>query len=160
MAQFVKSVPFSMIQAARYISNRSEEGERKEEFADYRKYQESVEGTDRKEIALGKPNLYEGMERRKFKRTEDVGEAMEMLPTLIEDAIKKAKGDPYKLKAEFRKIKTNSYQTMPDPKNQPMEFWSYVDYLTQTQGEEKAAARISKFYSQRYINKAKASLVP
>ncbi len=160
MAQFVKSVPLSTIQMARYINNRSEEGERKEEFADYRKYQENVMNVDRKEIALGKPNLYEGMERRKFKRTEDIGEAMEMLPSLIEDAIKNSKGDPYKLKAEFRKIKTNNYNTLPDPKNQPIEFWSYVNYLTETQGEEKAAARISKFYSQRYINKAKASLVP
>lgn len=162
MSQFVKSFAVNTIQASRYAAGHIEkdETERKESFGDYRKYQEATGKSSREELKASKGNPYQDMDAKKFKKTDDLKEAAEMMPSLIQRAIKNANGDPYKLKAEFRKLKSNNFQTMPSPETQPTEFYEYVNYLNKTIGPEKTALRVQKFFTQRAVNKAKNTMVP
>lgn len=160
MAEFIKTVSIQSVQAARYIGNRldSERTARKEEFADLRKFREATgKGTPSEE---GRANEFAGLGEKKFKRTSDIREAAAELPELIKNALEKSGKDPYRLKYELRKLKANSYQTMPSPENQPLEFYEYLQYLRDTQGNENAASRLVKFLKQRETNMAKSKLVP
>lgn len=162
VGQFIKSFAVNTIQASRYAAGHlnKEETERKESFGDYRKYQEATGKSSREELKASKGNPYQDMNAKKFKKTADVKEASELVPELIQKAIKNSNGDPYKLKAEFRKLKSNNFQTMPSPETQPTEFYEYVGYLNKTIGPEKTALRVQKFFTQRAVNKIKNTMVP
>jgi hypothetical protein len=97
---------------------------------------------------------------KKFKKTDDIGEAAELVPSLIEDAIKKAKGNPDLLKKNLTALKQNSYQTMPNPETMPTTFLSYITYLEKSQGSQAATARLQDYLKRNAINKAKASMIP
>jgi hypothetical protein len=97
---------------------------------------------------------------KKFKKTDDIGEAAELVPSLIEDAIKKAKGNPDLLKKNLTALKQNSYQTMPNPETMPTTFLSYITYLEKSQGSQAATKRLQDYLERNAINKAKASMIP
>ena len=160
--EFVKDLATQSSQTGRYISGHipSEENTRKSEYQDIRKYEEATGRRENTELGQSNPNKYIGLSTRNFKQTSDVGEAIGELPGLIQKAFDKAGNDPYRLKAEFNKIKQNSYRTMPSMKDQPLEFFSYLKYLRDTQGDEVASQRLSRFLTQGAINRAKASIVP
>jgi hypothetical protein len=162
ISQFIKSFAVNTIQISRYASGHIEkdETERKESFGDYRKYQEATGKSSREELTASKGNPYQDMDAKKFKKTDDIKEAASLVPSLIQKAIKDSKGDPYKLKAEFRKLKSNNFQIMPSPETQPTEFYEYVNYLNKTIGPEKTALRVRKFFTQKAVNKAKNTMVP
>jgi hypothetical protein len=161
LAEFVKTVPLQTLQIGRYLQgNLSEEGKRKEEFADYRKYKEATGESTREELRSSKGNPYSNIDEKEFKRTEDINKAVSLLPTLIQNALKKAGNDPYKLKSEFEKIKSNSFQIMPSIENEPLEFFKYMQYLKDSQGEKVASDRLTTFFKQRALNQVKSSMVP
>jgi hypothetical protein len=99
-------------------------------------------------------------EEKKFKQTEDVGEAARMLPELIQKAIKEADGNPEKLASKLRGLKSNSYQTMPSPDAEPKQFMDYISHLRQTQGDSVAMQRLADYLRQRDVNKIKGQMVP
>lgn len=105
-------------------------------------------------------NMYEGLKTKAFKHTEDIGEAAEALPNLIEAAFNKASGDPEILRSELHKIKQNSYQTMPDPERMPLRFMKYATFLSKTQGEDVASQYMLDYFQHKAINEAKGSMVP
>src|ERR1041385_995542 len=109
-------------------------------------------------VATGNP--YMDMELKHFKRSEDVGEALQDLPSLIDTAIKKANGNPDILKAEFKKIKENNYETMPSLENAPITFHNYVKFIQKTQGDKAASDLIADYIRKRAINQIKSSVVP
>ena len=148
------------IQNARVFNNfmNADETERKNMFRDYRVWQEM---TGRREPETGRQsNEFENMEGKKFKRTKSPEEAIELLPRLIDRALEKAGDDPEKLKQALSSLKRNSYQTMPDYRNNPMGFSEYYDYLERTQGSEEASKRVDDFIQTRELNKFKNRLVP
>jgi hypothetical protein len=161
-AELIKNLAVQTSQTGRYIAGNipSEENQRKSEFQDIRKYEEATGRRENTELGQSSPNKYLGLGTRKYKETTDVGEAAAMLPDLIQKAFDKAGNDPYRLKSEFNKIKQNSYRSMPSMKDQPLEFFSYLQYLRDTQGEEAASQRLTRFLTQGAVNRAKASLVP
>lgn len=107
-----------------------------------------------------RPNPFKGKDLREFKKSGDVAEASELLPDLIEKAFSKAGDDPELLKAELQKIKQSSYQTMPNPETMPLSFAGYLQFLSKSQGPEKAQEALFDYFRQNSVNKAKSSLVP
>lgn len=160
LTEYMKDFLSQTFQAARYVRNNvdTENTKRKEKFRDvqvWKELQHEGKATD-----TGRTNPYEGIAAKKFKRTEDIGEAAEMLPNLLTKAFEKAKGDPYKLKAQLRSLKSNSYQTMPNPENFPMDMARYYLHLSETQGETEAANRLADYLSKNAVNKVKSQMVP
>lgn len=107
-----------------------------------------------------RPNPFINKDIREFKRTQDIEEAAEMLPDLVEKAIEEADGNLDKLQSRLNLIKQNSYQTMPNPERQIQAFSDYYDFLVKTQGQEEADKRLMDYLEVNVINKAKAKLVP
>ena len=149
------------IQSYRIISDHTfgrDEAERKEKFRDKRVF-DMLEGR-----SGGRPkieaNPFFQLQKRAFKRTDDIEEAREMLPELLRDAIRRSKGDPNRLKMELRGLKQNNFQTVPNPDTLPSEFFRYVTFLDKTRGEGAGAERVLEWVKQNEINKAKGSLVP
>ncbi len=162
LSQFVKEVAVQSTQSGRYLQGQigGPEEERKKEFSDIRKYEEATGRRENQELGQSRPNIYENLEAREFKRTGDLEEAAGLLPSLVQKAFDKAEGDPYRLKSELQKLKQNQYRTFPSLANQPLEFFSYLEYLRKTKGDDVASERLTKFLQQGAVNKAKAQLVP
>lgn len=158
LAKYVVSVAGQSVQAARYINAYANEKEtkRKEKFRDVNVFHQ-MEGRGSSYI---KTNPYKDLEAKKFKRTEDVGEAMKMLPGLIQKALKKSKGNPYELQKRLKSLKQNSYQIMPNLRERPDQFEEYINLLKRTQGDEAAAERLQDYIMQNLVNQAKASAIP
>lgn len=104
-------------------------------------------------------NPYQDLGEKQFHRTQDLSEAVTMLPELMKDALSKSKGNPEILRSELQKIKSNSYQTMPDPDRTPMSFIKYVTFLNKTQPGE-AQRRLVDYYRHSAINQVKSEMVP
>lgn len=105
-------------------------------------------------------NPYLDLPYKSFKKTEDVLEAAKELPSLISIALDRSQGNGEVLRAQLSKIKSNSFQTMPNPDEIPMTFMRYVEYLRKTKGEEAANERIQEYFKENFLNKMKASMVP
>lgn len=105
-------------------------------------------------------NPYEGLATREFKRTDSVKEAQRLLPDLIQDAVKKAGGDPYKLSSELSKLRRNSYQTMPSPTGNSVEFAKYLLFLRKTKSPEEVAAITRDYWKHGTVNRIKSEMVP
>lgn len=130
---------------------------------DLRRFKQVSEGGEVSPLlgtGLFEDNPYIGLDAKEFKRTEDIGEAAELLPGLLSSAIGNAHGDPYKLKQELRKLKANSYTTMPNPESMPLSFAKYIAHLSTTQGEEAASQRLTDYFLQNARNKAKSRMIP
>jgi hypothetical protein len=156
---FTLDMAVNNVQTARLIANhtwKGEDVERSDKFRDYRIYSE-LEGKPAKDFTPTNPYL--GIEEKRFKRTGDIGEAVKMAPALIKKAVTEAK-NPVEAQRNLRSLKGNSYQTFPSPEEQPDEFVKYYNFLTETQGKEKADERLRDFFRQRAVNKAKSSIIP
>lgn len=132
---------------------------RTDKIRDLRMYRQLM-GEDVTEATRERPNPYIGSEARKFKRTADINEAIELAPKLIDRAFEKSGGDIERLRSELQSLKQSSYQTMPSFENMPLHFIRYLHYLTQTQGEEAAQERLRDYLTQTTLNRAKRSLIP
>lgn len=119
-----------------------------------------VEGQPYDEQTAPESNPYLSGETKRFKRTNDIGEAVKILPGLIQKAFERSHGNVDILKQELTKIKQNSYETMPNPDRVPMSFYRYLGYLTRTDGPEEASKRMMDYIMKQQINQVKGSLVP
>lgn len=153
----------SSVQNVRLLDSRvvnSENTDRTNKFRDARVYKklqgEEVPSMDE----LRSTTRYGQDEVKDFKRASSVSDALQLLPQLISKAIEKSAGDPYKLKAELRRIKQNNYQTLPNPTSMPQSFLGMISFLSKTQGVDAASERLMDYIQQNGVNKAKASLVP
>lgn len=159
--KLITSILTQSIQSARYISAYAnpQDTNRKERFRDMRVFNELVEDKS-PSSSTGRPNDFEDIEAKKFKRTDDIEEALKLVPEMLSKAIAKAGNDPYKLSAELRKLKNNNYQTMPSPETFPTSFARYILFLRSTQGEEKASEVMQDYFRRNTVNKVKSEMVP
>lgn len=165
MAKLAQTISTSSVQSLRYLNNNFADAEgtkRKERFRDLSVY-ESMNGMKSGDDA-GSANEFMNLGAKKFKEEGDIGKSVEELPTLINRAIEKSNVDgmidPEKLKAQLESLKSNNYQTMPSPDSMPRRFFDYLNYLTRTQGQEKASETLMNYLQQRAVNSAKSSMVP
>ncbi len=162
---FIGKIAEDNFQTARLIlsnvsADKQKDIERANKFRDLRVYN-TLSGNSITDLSSEWGSRKFGPEdMKKFKRTEDLSEAVEILPKLIDKALEKSNGDPEILKSELSKIKRNSYQTMPNPNTIPLRFIKYITYLEKSQGSEVASARLNDYLLQNAVNKAKTSAVP
>lgn len=146
------------IQGARMVLNhtvKDDQLERSDKFRDKRVF-DMMQG--KKATDYVRPNKYLNADAGEFKRTEDLGEAMEMLPDLISKRTRN--GNYEEVRRKLEGLKGNSYQTMPSMESSPIEFQEFYDFLVRTQGKEEADARVEDFMRQRSVNSAKSAMVP
>lgn len=136
-----------------------EELERRNKMRDVKQFKMG-QGLPLSPYSSDKPNPFIDKDLKNFKKTSSFEEAAQLLPGLLQKAFEDSKGDPERLKAALLRIKINNYQTMPNPRSLPKQFYDYYMWLNETQGAEEAAARIQDYFQQNTLNKAKASLVP
>jgi hypothetical protein len=105
-----------------------------------------------------RPNPLLDSEMKTFKRTDDMREAVSLLPELVRKALIKANGNPEVLARELSKIKRNSYQTVPSPERSPIKFGQYAGWMNRT--DKDAGARIYDYMRRNAINKQKSEMVP
>ena len=105
-------------------------------------------------------NPYMDMSQKSFKRTQDIGQAVKMLPGLVSNIIQQYKGQPDIMMSKLEALKENQYDTMPSPAKFPIEFSNYMKYLVKEQGPQAAQAAMMDYYKHKAINSAKSSMVP
>lgn len=112
------------------------------------------------EATIDETNPYYNMERKAFLRENDLGKAAQMLPQEISMAYAKANGNMEVFKSQMKALKNSRYPSMPSPDNAPMQFWHYIQFLKNTQGDEAAKNRLTEYYYNNAIDKAKNEMVP
>lgn len=148
------------IQNARAIANHTinaDSVERSDKFRDLRVYNE-LNGEGAGEPI--KANKYLDADARKFKQTDDLTEAGEQAQGLLGRFAEKVQENPERAMRWLKGLKSNSYQTAPNPRNNPMEFAVYYEYLVKTQGEKKALERVADYVNHNAINEVKRGMIP
>ena len=157
--EFSKKMAVESVQTARSMYQMSlgrDNVSRSNKFRDKRIFDEL---TGKKEPTdVQRSNPFMDLKAKQFKKEDDLGEAAQMLPELIEDATKK--GNIEEVMKELSGLKRNSYQTFPDFEKNPIAAAEYLDFLTRTQGAEEAMKRLTDHLQQKTKNKIKSSLVP
>jgi hypothetical protein len=155
------------LQAARLILGstvKKDDVERANKFRDLRTFN-TLQGNPVSDLRNQYTENFDDLDVKKFKRAETIEEARTILPELLDEAIEDSKMedgsiDVDKLKSQLRRIKQNSYQTMPNPKTIPRSFLKYIQHLEASQGKEVANKRLTDYLTQNAINRAKSSMVP
>lgn len=100
------------------------------------------------------------VEQQKFKKTSDITEAAQMIPTLINNIITKYSDHPDVMMAKIRALKTNQYSTFPSMESTPMSFFKYINFLNKSVGPEKAQEALMDFMRHKTMNSMKSAMVP
>jgi hypothetical protein len=118
-----------------------------------------VSGLPYNEVDQGS-NPYMNIEQSKFRMTQDVGQAMAMLPGLISNIMTKYHDNPDVLMQKIKALKENQYDTFPSMETVPLSFYKYLGYLQKEEGPEAAQAQLQDYMKHKAINEAKGSVVP
>ena len=106
-------------------------------------------------------NPYMNIEQKKFKSTQDIGEAAKMLPGLINNIIETYHDKPDVMMAKLKSLKEgNDYATMPSVDDMPLSFAKYMAYLTKKDGAQSAQDAMMDYFKHKVVNEAKGELVP
>jgi hypothetical protein len=105
-------------------------------------------------------NPYLNMEQKGFKRTTNLAEAAQDVPSIFQTAMQKSGGNPEVLKSLLEAAKQNSYQTMPSPTGMPLQFARYYQSLVKNYGPEVAAARMQDYMKHEMLNQVKGQMIP
>lgn len=106
-------------------------------------------------------NPYMNLEQKKFKSTQDIGEAAKELPGLINNIIETYHGKPDVMLSKLKSLKEgNDYATMPNIDEMPLSFAKYMSYLTKKDGAQSAQDAMKDYFKHKIINEAKGELVP
>jgi len=136
----------------------AEKKELSDSLAKLRRFDE-VEGLPYQDLDESS-NPYMNLEQKKFKSTQDLGQAAQMLPQLVNNIMTTYAGKPDVMMNKLQALKTNQYETFPSMKKMPMQFMKYLGYLQREEGPEKAQAELQNYLHHEMINQAKAGLVP
>jgi hypothetical protein len=132
--------------------------ERKKLFRDIRIFRE-LEG-ETVSADIPSPNPFIDRDVKEFKRTADLGKAVDLAPSLIKKTIDKHIDDPETLIKKFQGLKQIPTAYFPSPEDSPVKFIKFLEFLQRRDGEEVAGKRLVQFLQEREINRAKRALVP
>lgn len=121
---------------------------------------EEIEGYPYQDQGPDANNPYMDLKSKKFRTTQDVGEAIKMLPQLVNKIVGENKGKPDVIMEKLKGLKEHTYATLPNMETMPMEFMKYIGYLQREEGPEKAQQAIQDYIKHKVIGEAKASAVP
>lgn len=136
----------------------AEKKELNDKMGDLRRFY-MVNGLPYSDVDAGS-NPYLNLEQKKFKSTQDVGEAMKMLPSLVSNIIQKYGNNPDVMRSKLEALKQNSYSTLPSPETMPLEFTRYVQYLGRLKGQDAAQKAVQDYFRHRVVNSVKGGIVP
>ena len=105
-------------------------------------------------------NPYMNIEQKKFKSTQDVGEAMKELPSLVQNIMTTYHDKPDVMMSKLEALKQNQYSTFPSMEKMPLSFMKYVAYLQREEGPEAAQSELQDYLKHKVINEVKSSVVP
>lgn len=121
---------------------------------------EEIEGLPYEDQGPEAANPYMDLEIKKFRQTQDMGEAVKMLPQLITNIMTEYKNKPDVMMEKIKALKEHSYNTMPSLENMPLSFMKYTAYLSKEEGSEKAQEAVMDYLKHKAIGEAKASVIP
>ena len=136
----------------------AEKKELQDKMAQLRRF-DMVNGLPYNDIDQGS-NPYMNLEQKKFKSTQDINQAMQMLPGLVSNIIDTYKDRPDVMMGKLKALKENQYSTFPSMEQMPISFMKYVGYLQRTEGPDAAQAEFQDYMKHKIVNEAKASAVP
>lgn len=119
-----------------------------------------VENIPYSEMGGGSETSYMNLEQKKFKTEQDPQKAMQMLPSLIQDIVKKYGNNPDVMLEKIKSLKQNSYETFPSLETTPLEFSKYISYLNKEKGQGAAQEALMDYVKHKAINQMKSSVVP
>lgn len=105
-------------------------------------------------------NPFMNIEQQKFKHNPDLGESLQMLPSLITNIIDRYSSKPDVMMSKLKALKENSYDTMPSLDTMPMQFFKYMAYIQRTRGNGAAEDAVRDYLTHKVVNQAKGSVVP
>lgn len=162
--EFTKQQMIDSFQAARYAQAHlnPEETKDKERYRDISTFERlsNLKGiTD-----YTSANSMLRSDEKEFKRTEDIGRAEELRKGIENRIVDKALTYPTdlqlgELRKGFGRLSKNSYQVMPNPKDNPIEFQRYYEFIRKTQGEDAADKLTSDYFERSLVNKMKSRMV-
>lgn len=121
---------------------------------------EQVEGMPFDQAGGIDTNPYMFPEQQEFKREQDLGHAMQELPTLINNIMTQYGDNPDIAMAKLKSLRSNQYATFPDIEAMPLKFMKYLGFLQRTEGPEAANEELQSYMKHKMINQAKSSVVP
>ncbi len=119
-----------------------------------------VEGLPYKAQESDESNPYMEINQKLFKQERDPQAAAKELPNLIHSLIQRFGSNPEVLRSKLEGLKSNNYQTMPSPENEPLTSPRYLNFVRKTQGVGAEQALVNDYYRQSLLNKLKSSWVP
>lgn len=105
-------------------------------------------------------NPFMNIEQQKFKHDSNVGEAVQMIPQLLNGIIQRYGSQPDLMLQKIKALKQNMYDTMPSMESTPMQFFKYLQYLGRTEGPEKAQEMLTDYMRHTIGNRIKSGIVP
>jgi hypothetical protein len=140
------------------FDQKSSEIDRSNKLRDLRTYKQ-LTGQPVSNITSERPNRFANQDVRDYKRSGDLKESRQLLRERILPALKKEPSLTQRA-ANLQSLKRNSYQTVPSPSRQPVEYSRYNQYIRATQGETSRRALVSDYRRQNQINRLKNQLLP
>ncbi len=163
LTHLIGDIATQSIQSLRYVKNNTygaDDSKEADKFRDLRTYEE-MSGKPSKERGVD-VNQYMDLNGKKFKKTTNMEEAQALLPEIIKKYASQYKDDPTELYKKLKGLKSMSYKTMPNPddKEAPDEFYKYLDFLSKTQGPDKARQAVEDYFLHDAANEVKSEMVP
>lgn len=118
-----------------------------------------TEGLPYSDIDQG-TNPMMNIEQQKFKHDDNLGEAAQMIPGLINNIIQKYGDHPDVMLSKIKALKENQYATFPSLETSPLSFFKYINYLNKSVGPEAGQAALSDYMRHKVINSVKSGIVP
>ena len=118
-----------------------------------------VEGLPYNDIDQGS-NPYMNLEQKKYHSEQDLGKAVQELPTLVQNIVSTYGDRPDILMQKLKSLKENQYSTFPSLQDTPISFYKYLVYLSKEEGTDKAQIELQDYLKHKVTNEVKSSIVP
>jgi len=128
---------------------------------DYRnkRMHDITQGESFRPLQRPKPD-YSALSVREFKRTGDPERAKELLPKVIDRAVRRSHGDAQLLDEELSSLRRNNIQSFPNMDVNPEQAAQYYHWLVKTKGKAVADAALARYRLQNALNNAKRDAIP
>lgn len=121
---------------------------------------EEIEGLPYEQQGEQAANPYMDLESKKFRTTQDLGEAVKMLPELVNKIVQENQSRPDVMMEKLKALKEHSYNTMPSMESMPISFMKYMGFLQKQEGPEAAQSALTDYLKHKAIGEAKAQMIP
>jgi len=121
---------------------------------------EQVEGLPIPPNEASEANPYLNLEAKRFKHTQDIGEAVGNIQSILKSYIDKYHSSPDILMQKIKGLKENPLNVFPSVETNPIVFGRYMQFLTKEYGQHTAMGMLAEYETRKAINSAKGQIVP